>query len=297
VPDGHGRRPDVLLGYDGACDYVENGPLFGAIVGRVANRTAGARFELDGSTYRLSANEGPNNNHSGPHMWFHRLWQRVASPADTIAFELVSRRGDQGFPGSLHVSVRYRLTDDNRLEISYEALPSAPTLVNLTCHAYWNLNGHAAGTVLNHTLTLDADSYTPADEALIPTGEIAPVKGTDMDFREGRSFVSGLGTHYDTNFLVRDDGHHLRHAARLVGDRTGIAMDVLTNSPGMQVYTGGFLNEQGCKDGACYSAGDGVALETQFPPDAIHHKNFPQPVFTPEVPFRAKTVFAFSHDA
>lgn len=296
VPDGHGRRPDVVLGYDSATDYEVNSPDFGAIVGRVANRIAGARFELGGTSYRLAKNDGENSLHSGPHMYFHRVWERVASPADTVAFELISRRGDQGFPGSVHISVIYRLTEDNQLQISYEARPSEATLINLTCHAYWNLNGHAAGTALNHRLTLDADTYTPSDEHLIPTGEIADVTGTKMDFREGMTFAEGLGCDYDTNFVVRDDGHHLRHAARMVGDRSGIALDVLTNSPGMQVYTGGFLNEQGCKDGACYGPGDGVALETQFPPDAIHHKNFPQPVFTPERPFRARTVFAFSHE-
>lgn len=295
VPDGHGRRPDVLLGYDGAAGYETNDPLFGALVGRVANRIAGARFELGGTTYKLAKNEGDNSNHSGPHGYFHRLWTPTVHDRGSITFNLVSRRGDQGFPGSLDISVTYQLSEDNRLTINYEALPSEATLVNLTCHAYWNLNGHAAGSVLRHTLMLNADTYTPADSFHIPTGEIAPVEGTAMDFRTAKTFAEGLGQAYDTNFLVRDDGHHLRHAARLIGELSGITMDVLTNSPAMQVYTGGFLNESACKDGANYAAGAGVALETQFPPDAIHHKNFPQPVFTPERPFRARTVFAFSY--
>ena len=294
VPDGHGRRPDVLLGYDGATGYAENGNLYGAIVGRVANRTAGARFELAGTSYRLAKNDGENNNHSGPHMYFHRLWKPTLRD-NSITFELVSRRGDQGFPGSLAVSVTYILSEDNELRVKYEAIPSEATLVNLTCHAYWNLNGHASGSVLGHTLTLDADSYLPATDELIPTGEIAPVDGTDMDFRAGKTFAEGLGGHYDTCFLVREDGHHHRHAARLVGNETGIVLDMRITSPALQVYTGGFLDEHGCKDGAYYVPGSGVALEAQFPPDAIHHKNFPQPVFTPDRPFRATTIYAFSH--
>lgn len=293
VPDGHGRRPDVLLGYDGAAGYEENGPLFGAIVGRVANRIGGASFELGGRTYRLAKNEGDNSNHSGPHMYFRRLWKTIEGKTDdTVAFELLSRDGDQGFPGALDVVVSYTLGEDNTLRVHYEAQPSAPTLVNLTCHAYWNLNGHASGSVLGHTLTLDSDEYAVATPVLIPTGELAAAVG-DMDFREPRTFASGIGNHYDTYYFLRDKTCRLRHAARLVGDVSGIAMDVSTDAPGLQVYTGGFLDERFCKDGANYPAGSGVALETQLPPDAIHHKQFPQPVFTPDRPFASTTVFAF----
>lgn len=293
VPDGHGRRPDVLLGYDGAAAYEENGPLFGGIVGRVANRTAGACFELNGTTYHLAKNDGANNNHSGPHMYFQRLWKTVeGAPDDTVAFELLSRAGDQGFPGALDVVVSYRLGEDNTLTVHYDAKPSEPTLVNLTLHAYWNLNGHASGSVLGHTLALDSDEYAVATPELIPTGELAPAVG-ERDFRQARTFESGLGGNYDTYYFLRDTSHHLRHAARLVGDASGIAMDVSTDAPGLQVYTGGFLDEHFCKDGASYPVGSGVALETQLPPDAIHHKNFPQPVFTPDRPFVSTTVFAF----
>ena len=293
VPDGHGRRPDVLLGYDGVAGYEENGPLFGAIVGRVANRIGGASFELGGRTYRLAKNDGDNNNHSGPHMYFQRLWKTIEGKTDdTIAFELLSRDGDQGFPGALDVVVSYTLGEDNTLRVHYESQPSAPTLVNLTCHAYWNLDGHASGSVLGHALTLDSDEYAVATPALIPTGELAAAVG-DMDFREPRTLASGIGSRYDTYYFLRDKTRHLRHAARLVGDASGIAMDVLTDAPGLQVYTGGFLDERLCKDGVNYPAGSGVALETQLPPDAIHHKQFPQPVFTPERPFSSTTVFAF----
>ncbi len=293
VPDASGAVRDVVLGYADARGYAANGALFGAVVGRVANRIADARFELDGTTYELARSEGAHSNHSMPDVYFHRLWE--ATPLDDgVRFELLSPDGDQGFPGELAVSVTYRLDAGNRLRVDYDALPARPTLVNLTCHAYWNLNGHASGSVLDHTLQLDADRYLPADAALIPTGEILPVAGTDLDFSSPRTFSSGLGAGYDTYLLLTERSGGLRRAAHLAGDASGISLELLTDAPGLQVYTGGFLDEKGCKDGAAYGPGSGVALEAQFPPDAIHHPTFPQPVFTPEHPFRSTTVFALS---
>lgn len=300
VPDGKGYVPDVTLGYDGVRGYEHNDADFGAIVGRCANRIAGASFELAGTTHRLAANEGANSLHSGPHLWFERMWQLVEDDkADTVTYELLSRPGDQGFPGAVDVHVSYTLTEKNELTVSYLAEPSAPTIVNLTCHAYWNLNGHAAGSVLDHTLKLDTESYTPSDEHLIPTGEILPVAGTPYDFRETRRLgdaIDEVSGGYDTNFVLSQTGQ-LEHAAHLVGDRSGITLDILTTSPGLQVYTSGGLNCDHGKGGRHYGRFDAVALETQFYPDAIHHKNFPQPVFGPDRPFQAKTVFSFGTSA
>ncbi len=298
VPDRHGNRPDVLLGYDSAAGYKVNGPDFGAIVGRCANRIAQASFKLNGVSYHLTANEGPNNLHSGPHMYFQRLWtHRVQASNDSVAFELTSEPNDQGFPGSLKIAVNYRLDESNALEISYDAQPSEATIVNLTCHAYWNLNGHASGSALGHTLMLDSDSYTPPNEENIPTGEIRKVDGSVFDFRKKRSLASGLGARYDHNFLLAGAyEHRLQHAARLEGDLSGIALDISTDAPGLQLYTSEYLDVARGKDGVAYGKGAGVAIETQFPPDAIHHKNFPQPIFTPEHPFHSKTIFSFSQN-
>ena len=298
VPDGRGNFPDVTLGHAGAAGYVGDGYNLGAVVGRNANRIAGARFEVAGSSYRLAANNGPNNLHSGPHKWSERLWKVTDADDDAVTFELTSRKGDQGFPGSVQVQVTYRLTADHQLQVIYHAIPSEPTLINLTNHAYWNLNGHAAGSVLDHTLQIFTESYTPL-EAQIPTGAVEPVEGTPYDFREPRSIgacLDQLPAGYDDNFLLAG-GTRLREAARLVGDQTGITMTVLTDSPALQIYTADYFDVPWAKGGVHYGAFAGIALETQYCPDAIHHKNFAQPVFTPSRPFAHKTVFAFGTSA
>ncbi len=298
VPDAHGGRPDVCLGYDGLADYEHNGACFGALVGRNANRIAGASFELGGTTCRLAAVEKGNSLHSGPHMYFERLWTASRTTDDSVTFNLVSRRGDQGFPGAVDVNVTYTLTADNQLRVSYEATPDDKTIINLTCHAYWNLNGHASGSVLDHTFQLEADAYTPTRDDLIPTGEVAPVEGTPYDFRAPKRLgddIAEVPGGYDTNFVLKN-GERLERACTLVGNRTGIALDVLTDSPGLQVYTAGGLDCLG-RDGVHYGNFDGVALETQFFPDAIHHKNFPQPVYDKGHAFKFATVFAFRVEA
>ncbi len=302
VPDGRGSFVDVTLGYDGAPGYLHNGADFGAIVGRNANRIAGASFELAGTTYHLAANDGPNSLHSGPHFWFERLWKLADGPRRNgdgscqLTLNLLSRSGDQGFPGALDVFLTYRLFEDGHLELSFEAMPSATTIVNLTCHAYWNLNGHAAGSVLSHELWLDCDRYTPSDARLIPTGELADVTGTPYDFRSARALGRDIWLvpgGYDTNFVLKND-ERVERVARLTGDQSGIWMDVWTDAPGLQLYTAGGLDALG-KGGVHHGRFDGVALETQFFPDAIHHKNFPQPVYAPGHPFVSRTVFAFGH--
>ena len=298
VPDGRGNFPDVTLGHNGAAGYVGDGLNLGAIVGRCANRIAGASFEVGGSSYRLAANNGPHNLHSGPHKWSERLWGVARQNDSSVTFELMSRKGDQGFPGSVQAQVTYALSDDNRLSVAYDARPSEATIINLTSHAYWNLNGHAAGSVLDHTLELAAASYTPL-VGHIPTGEIAPVEGTPYDFRVERRIgacLDELPGGYDDNFCLDTNGR-LKEVARLRGDVTGITMAVSTDAPGIQVFTADFIDVPWAKGGAHYGAFAGVALETQYYPDAIHHKAFQQPVFTPNRPFASKTVFSFGTSA
>ena len=295
MPDGKGNAPDILLGHAGAAGYIGDNINIGAIVGRCANRIAGATFEVGGSSYRLTANSGPHNLHSGPHKWSERLWKVTNADETSVTFELTSRKGDQGFPGSVQVHVTYRLSETNQLMIYYSALPSEATIINLTSHAYWNLNGHASGSVLDHTLQVSAKNYTP-QEGHIPTGEIAPVAGTPYDFNSARkigAFIEELPKGYDDNYCLDNKGK-VTQVARLVGDRTGIAMTVSTDSPGLQVFTADFIDVPWAKGGVHYGPFAGVALETQYYPDAIHHKNFPQPVFTPMRPFVSKTIYSFN---
>lgn len=257
VPDGKGGFIDVALGYDGASGYLRFGGSLGAIIGRNANRIAGASFDLGGTTHRLANNDGENNIHSGPHVWRKRLWDVAEDPKDdpdggaSITFGLVSRDGDQGFPGAADVRATYTLHPDWRLELALEAQVTKTTIVNLTSHAYWNLNGHASGSVLRHSFSLDADAYTPVGKGLIPTGEIAPVEGTPYDLRESTNFENrlyALPDGLDTNFVLKND-ERLEKVATLVGDETGISMDLYTDAPGLQVYTGGGLKARG-KGGA-----------------------------------------------
>lgn len=294
VPDGRGSFPDVTLGYAGSAGYLSDEWWLGAIIGRCANRIAGARFEVGGMSCRLAANDGPHNLHSGPHRWSTRLWHVVDETDSSVTFELVSRAGDQGFPGQVRARVTYRLTEANELSLHLTADPSQPTLANLTTHTYWNLNGHASGSVLDHRLRLATDTYTPLQDHL-PTGEVAPVAGTPLDFRDLRRVADALGDppcDLDGNVCLDNRGK-LAEAARLEGERSGISMVLSTDACGLQVYVPAALDVAWAKGGARYGSRAGIALEPQFYPDAIHHKQFAQPVFTPERPFRRRITYAF----
>lgn len=296
VLDVNGNHLDVALGHAGVIGYERNGEALGATIGRNANRIAGASFELDGVRHQLEANEGPNNLHSGPHPWFERMWDLTNLSDDSVTLGLLSRAGDQGFPGEVSAHVTYRISDDNQLTVFFSALSAQPTIINMANHTYWNLNGHASGTVADHVLHVQADRYIPVDQQLIPTGELAPVDNTPFDLRAGRLLgdcFEGLPGGFDHNFCLPTDGT-LKHAARLVGGRSGIALDVSTDACGIQVYTAGMLDLPAGKDGARYGAFTGVALETQYWPDAIHHPDWPQPVHGPDRPFVSTTIYAFS---
>ena len=305
VPAKDGSLVDVTLGYDESTRYEHSEWAFGAVVGRVANRIAGAAFQLDGREYQLTANEGPNALHGGCDMWYERLWdgavigkkgdRRRGAHADTAIFGLLSPDGDQGFPGELDVRVTYTLTERNELRIVYDAQPALKTLVSITNHAYWNLNGHHSGTVLDHTLQIAAEQYTPTNDQKIPDGRKVNVGGTPFDFRSpkviGRDFNERF-SNYDHNFVAQR-GSGIRRIATLVGNETGIEMDVLTDMPAIQVFTARSMRSEGVKGGGNYAGYAGVALETQFSPDAIHHPNFRQPVFSPEQPFHSCTTYCF----
>ncbi len=302
IPDKEGNLVDVVLGYDNPKQYEgPAGTFFGATVGRNANRIGNAAFTLNGKEYKLAKNNGENNLHSGLDFYSFRIWEVKETTENSILFALHSPDGDQGYPGELYVEVRYTLTDDNAVEIEYFAVPEDETIINLTNHSYFNLNGHASGDVLEHEMWVDADAFTRTDAASIPTGEIVPVEGTPMDFRtkkligkeidaEYEAVVFGSG--YDHNWCLNNNGAFAK-VAELYSDVSKITMEVYTDLPGVQVYTGNFINAETGKDGIVYGRRQGVCFETQYYPDAVNHENFQAPLFKKGEEYRTKTVYKF----
>lgn len=286
VPDKEGGLRDVVLGYSDAAGYEAGTESIGATVGRNANRIAGASFELNGVTYKLTANQFGNNLHSGNDFYNKRFWKVEEAADDHITFLLHSPDGDQGYPGTLDMKLTCALTEENEVRFTYDAVPDQDTIINMTNHSYFNLNGHDSGDILSHRVTVDADAFTMADEQSIPTGEIVDVTDTPMDFRKGRVISEDidapyealrLGKGYDHNWVLKNKGKFAK-VAEAAGDASGIVMEVYTDLPGLQIYTGNFLNQEPGKDGAVYPHRAAVCFETQYFPDAIHHDNFPGPV-------------------
>ena len=302
VPDGKGSTLDVVLGYDDPAGYEgPAGTFFGATVGRIANRIGGAEYTLHGKHYRFAKNNGENNLHSGLDFYSFRIWQVKAVTDNAITFALHSPDGDQGYPGALDVEVTYTLTDDNTVRIDYCGIPQADTYINMTNHSYFNLNGHASGSVLGHTVWLDADSFTRADAASIPTGEILSVEGTPMDFRTpktvGRDIEQdyealNFGLGYDHNWCLNNGGN-FRKIASLTGEASGITMEVYTDLPGVQIYTGNFIDNETGKGGVIYQRRQGICFETQYYPDTMHHDNFPSCLFRAGEVYKTSTAFRF----
>ncbi len=300
VPDREGKAVDVVLGYDSAEDYEKGDVYFGATVGRVANRIAKASFELNNRVYALTANDNGNSLHGGRNFYNKRMWEAKEITDKSVTFTLHSPDKDQGYPGDVDISITYELTEDNEVKIHYHAVPKADTLLNLTNHSYFNLSGHAFGTVLEQEVWMNADSFTRADAQSIPTGELAPVEGTPMDFREykavGKEIDSDyealvLGQGYDHNWVINGAG--MRMAAKMRSKETGIVMEVFTDLPGIQFYTGNFLeNEQG-KQGAVYKKRHGACFETQYFPDAVHKENFEGPHIKAGDIYDTVTVYRF----
>ncbi|MER6625898.1 MULTISPECIES: aldose epimerase family protein [unclassified Streptomyces] len=283
VPDRDGRTGNVVLGFsdlDGYLRYPE--PFLGALIGRYANRIAGARFSLAGRDHTLAANNGPNSLHGGERGFDKRVWD--ASPVEHgLRLSLVSEDGEEGFPGRLEVSVTYTLDERGALGIAYEAVTDAPTHVNLTNHSYWNLAGAGSGSAAGHELRLAASRYTPSDADLIPSGELADVSGTRFDFREARK----AGTGYDDNFVL-DKGvtAAAEEVAELYDPASGRVLTVATTEPGMQLYTSDHIGEP-------FTPGDGIALETQHFPDSPNRPEFPSTALKPGEVFRSETVYGF----
>ena len=306
VPDRDGKLADVALGYRHPEDYANDGPCMGKVPGRFANRIAGGHFTLGGKAYSLAVNNGPNHLHGGPgeQSFANRIWD-ARETRDGVVFSLDSPDGDAGYPGALHVEARYSWSDDHRLTLRLVASSDGETVVNLTNHAYFNLKGEAAGDVTDHLLRLNAKRYLPTDATLIPTGELAPVAGTPMDFtaekpigRDLRADFPALnyGKGYDNCFVVDDwlKGH-VQPVAVLTEPSTGRRLTVLTDAPGIQVYTGNWL--AGCpvsKSGKAYQDYDGVALECQCFPDSPNQAAFPFETLTPGEEYENTIVFAFT---
>ena len=296
-----GNPVDVVLGYDDVTGYEKGGDSIGATVGRNANRIGGASIEINGVTYELDKNDNGNNLHSGYDYYNKRFWDVAENADDHVTFRLHSPDKDQGYPGALDMYVTYTLDEDSMLTIYYEAVPDKDTVINMTNHSYFNLNGHDSGTVLNHSVTLDAESFTPADRESIPTGEIRSVDGTPMDFRSGKTLGKEIdadyeplrfGGGYDHNWVLKNEGRFDK-VAEVTADRSGIRMEVYTDLPGVQMYTANFLNGEPGKEGALYGKRSAVCLETQYFPDAIHHDNFPGPVCRAGEKYDTRTAYRF----
>ena len=306
VPDSKGRMADVALGYAEPADYMADGPCLGKCPGRYANRIARGHLVVDGVLHQLAINCGPNALHGGPGGFQNHIWNVVETASDHVIFQYTSPDGEEGYPGELTVRITYSWSDDNRLRLLIEAVTDRATVVNITNHAYWNLTGHGAGSVLGHILTLFASRWLPTDDTLVPTGELAPVAGTPMDFTAakaiGRDILADFvplkyGKGYDHCWAL--DGYDGRGtvcpAARLSDPVSGRVLEVLTSQPGVQLYTGNWMN--GCpggKDGATYHDYDCVAIECQAFPDSPNRPEFPSAELRPGQVYRREIEYRFS---
>lgn len=303
VPDRNGKLGDVVLGFDSIDGYLGKEPYFGATVGRVGNRIAKGCFTLDGKAYRLATNDGPNHLHGGLKGFDKVVWDaRIVSSDDgpSVSFSYLSPDGEEGYPGNCRATVVYTLTNSGDLRLDYTVTTDHDTPVNVTNHSYFNLGGAANGGILGEELTLFADRYTPVDSTLIPTGQIAPVAGTPMDFRSAAvigSRIKEVGGHpvgYDHNFVINGGGGKLAPVAEVYDPAAGREMDVLSTEPGVQFYTGNFLDGTIVgKGGVVYRQYAALALETQHFPDSVNQPNFPSCVLKAGDTYRSTTVYRF----
>jgi aldose 1-epimerase len=306
VPDRKGQLADIVLGHEKAEGYMPNPPYLGAIVGRYANRIANGTFTLDGKTYTLPKNDGPNTLHGGITRTFDKvLWDgEPLKGKNGVAFTYLSKDGEEGFPGNLKVTVSYTLTDLNELVIDYQATTDKATPINVSQHSYFNLKGEGNGDILDHEIMINADKFTPVDKNLIPTGELRAVKGTPFDFTTSTKIGTRiedpyeqmvLGHGYDHNFVLNRKGAGLSLAARVYEPTTGRVLEVSTTQPAVQFYTGNFLDGSVTgKEGHVYKRRYGFCLETQHYPDSPNHPDFPSTILKPGDKFHQTTVFKFS---
>ena len=307
VPDKEGKLRDVVVGHKSIEDFVASGErYFGATIGRYGNRIANAQFSLDGQTYKLVANNGPNTLHGGKKGFQEVVWDARQLNDSTLELTYVSKDGEEGFPGNLNVKVTYGLTGKNEVTMDYEATTDKPTFVNLTNHAFFNLNGEGSGTINNHLLQINADRYTPVDATLIPTGKLEPVVGTPFDFSKPTAIGSRIdtvnnvqlkyGKGYDHNFVLADQkSESLRPAATIVGDQSGIVMEIHTQEPGLQFYGGNFMQSKNTfKNGSKDDFRTAFCLETQHFPDSPNQPQFPSTLLKPGQTYKTRSVYKFS---
>lgn len=307
VPDRNGKPANIVLGFDSVEEYFVNRPSFGAIIGRYAGRIARGRFTLDGVEYSLALNNGASAIHGGVKGFSKVLWRTEpfrSAKGEGIVFSYLSRDGEEGYPGNLSVKVVYTLTDSDELIFDYEATTDKATPLNFTQHSYFNLAGDGKGDVLRHELMLNADRFTPLDSGLIPTGEVRPVAGTPLDFSQSTPIGDRINTNYeqlvlargyDHNFIINRSSNGLEVAARVYEPSSGRVMEVSTTEPGVQFYTGNFLDGTiARKAGYVYQARSGFCLETQHYPDSLNHPNFPSTILRPGESYRSRTVSKFS---
>jgi len=304
VPDAGGELGDIVLGLDTLEDYVTSNPYFGALIGRYGNRIANGRFAIDGKTYQLDTNDGDNHLHGGVQGFDKKNWGMepfVTGKSAGVVMTLVSPDGDQGYPGRLDTRVTYELTDNNELDMHFSATTDKPTIVNLTQHSYFNLAG--SGDILGHDLMIDADRYTPVGKGLIPTGELLSVAGTPFDFRQPKPIGQDiqaddeqlkLGLGYDHNFVLKDTADdELVLAARVTEPTTGRVLEVLTVEPGVQFYSGNFLDGTLHGKGRTYEYRSGFCLEPQHFPDSPNEPGFPSTVLRPGETYSTRIVYRF----
>lgn len=300
VPDRDGKLADIVLGYDTLDEYIKSNPYFGALIGRFGNRIAKGKFTLKRTEYTLATNNGPNHLHGGIKGFDKVVWDAEAMETEegpALKLTYTSPDGEEGYPGTLSCTVIYTLTDKNELKISYEAETDKPTVVNLTHHSYFNLAGYDSGDILDHKLMINADNFTPVDDTLIPTGEIKPVKDTPMDFTKPMAIGSRIEQvpgGYDHNYVLNSSDGSLALAASAYDPKTGRLMEIYTTEPGIQFYSGNFLDGTLKGKGAVYNKHTGFCLEAQHFPDSPNKSNFPSVVLKPRKKYTQLTVHKFS---
>jgi len=303
VPDKNGKMTDVVLGYDSIQAYINSTGNFGALIGRYGNRIANGKFKLDGTEYTLPQNDKTNCLHGGPEGFDRQMWTANQTSPQSVELTYLSKDGEAGFPGNLNVKVTYTLTDDNAIDIQYEATTDKKTVVNLTNHSYFNLSGVPGSTIMDHQLSINADNYTPVDDKLIPTG-IAKVEGTPLDLRQPQTISAHIDDDfdqltkaggYDHNWVLNTKGDVAQVAATVYAPTSGILMEVYTNEPGLQVYCGNMMNEKETgKHGTIYPRRGAICLESQHYPDSPNQADFPSTVLEPGQTYKSECIYKFS---
>ncbi len=302
MPDKDGKPTGIVLGFNSAAQYAASTePYYGATIGRYGNRIKGGRFAINGKGYQLTINNGPNALHGGRNGFQSKVWKAEQSNEHTVVFTYVSPDGDEGFPGTLNTKVTYTLTDNNELRMEYEATTDKTTVVNLTNHAFWNLNGEGSGTVDSHIIQINADAYTPVDSTLIPIGKPEAVAGSPFDFNTPTSIGQRInephvqlliGKGYDHNYVLKGTG--MREVANALGDKTGIFMRVYTEEPGMQFYSGNFMQGKNQLRSGPDLFRTAFCFETQHFPDSPNQPGFPSTLLEPGRTYRTTSIYTFS---